>query len=218
LLPQSWSYNETQRPTRCKDIIIGDTKIEAIIMDGLINAIPQTRLTELAQSSIKDANGFLSAFEFTPDMEQSAYRDSMRCFLSVGMFQYPNVIVATSFPGKVYYYHFDEPSPYPGPTFGLPYHGQCALFVYQNGNAEYPVEARTTAENMGKLWTAFASGKSTPWEEFKIAKRFMRFGPKGESLMQNWESDQNREYKWLKWSDENYEDLKNFTRKLTVRV
>jgi carboxylesterase type B len=218
LLPQSWAYNETQKTTRCKEIIIGDTKIEAIIMDGLINAIPQTRFSQLVHDTIQDGEGFLRAFDFMPDMDKTAYRDAMRCFLSVGMFQYPNILVAKRFPGKVYFYHFDEPSPYPGPTFGLPYHGQCALFVYQNGNAEYPVAAKTTAESMGKIWTAFASGKAAPWEEYKVATRFMRLGPNGESSLHTLETDRVREYNWIGWVDENYESLKQLTRHLTVRV
>jgi hypothetical protein len=187
-------------------------------MDGLIKSIPQAKLTELVHASMKDGEGFLRAFGFTPDMEQEAHRDSMRCFLSVGMFQYPNIIVAKSFPGKVYFYHFDEPSPYPGPTLGLAYHGQCALFVYQNGNSGYPLAATTTAENMGKIWTAFASGNATPWEEYKVANRFMRLGPNGELSLQSWETDRGREYKWLEWVNENYESLKQFTRELTCKV
>lgn len=218
LLPQSWPYNEKQKPTRCKEIIIGDTKIEAIIMDGLINSIPRAKLVELVHASIKDGEGFLRAFGITPGMNSAAYLDAMRCFLSVGMFQYPNILVAKTFPGKVYFYHFDEPSPYPGPTLGLPYHGQCALFVYQNGNADYPVSARTTAENMGKIWTAFASGNAAPWEEHKVANRFMRLGPNGELSLQSCETDCVREYKWLEWVNENYESLKQFTRELTCNV
>jgi carboxylesterase type B len=218
LLPRSWPYDEIQKPTRCKEIIIGDTKIEAIIMDGLINSISQEKLQEMVHTSMKDGDGFLRAFGIDLDMAQAAYRDAMRCFLSVGMFQYPNVLVAKNFPGKVYFYHFDEPSPYPGPTLGLPYHGQCALFVYQNGNTGYPVSARTTAENMGKIWTAFASGKTTPWEEYEVAHKFMRLGPNGESSLQSWETDRVREYKWLEWVDENFESLKQFTRDLTCKV
>ncbi|KAE9363905.1 alpha/beta-hydrolase, partial [Stipitochalara longipes BDJ] len=214
LLPQLWRYNDTQKLTRCKEIIIGDTKIEAIIMDGLINAIPQAKFPGIVHASMQDGDGFLRAFGFTPDLDKIAYRDAMRCFLSVGMFQYPNVLVAKTFPGKVYLYHFDEPSPYPGPTFGLPYHGQCALFVYQNGNPEYPVAAKTTAENMGKIWTAFATGKVVPWEDHNVGNRFMRLGPNGESSMQTLETDRVREYKWLGWVEENYESLKKLTREL----
>ena len=218
LLPRLWPYKEVQKLTRCKEIIIGDTKVEAIIMDGLINAIPQENFPGLVGASVNDDEGFLEAFEIRPNMGQKAYRDAMRCFLSVGMFQYPNILVARTFPGKVYLYHFDEPSPYPGPTFGLPYHGQCALFVYQNGIAEYPVSAKMTAERMGKTWTTFASGSAVPWEEYKTANRFMRLGPEGESSMQSWETDRVREYKWLEWVNKNYESLQQLTRDLTVKV
>ena len=218
LLPSSWPYKERQTPTRCKSIIIGDTKVEAIIMDGLIKSIPPSKLTALAHQSIKnDAEGFLNAFGITPDMDLTSYRDAMRVFLSVGMFQYPNILVASTFPGDVFFYHFDEPSPYPGPTFGLPYHGQCALFVYQNGVAEYPDAARNTAESMGRIWTAFANGNK-PWEIYGDARRFMRLGPGGENSMQSLESDEVREYKWMPWVKENYGSLKQLTRDLTVRV
>jgi len=218
LLLKSWQYNAPQTSTRCKEIIIGDTKIEAIIMDGLINSIPQAKFPSIVHASIPDSEGFLRAFGFSPDMDKTVYRDAMRSFLSVGMFQYPNILVAKTFPGKVYFYHFDEPSPYPGPTLGLPYHGQCALFVYQNGNAEYSVPAKRTAERMGRLWSAFAGGKAVPWEEFGVGKRFMRLGPDGEASLQSLESDDVREYKWLPWVEENYESLKKLTRELTVRV
>lgn len=217
VLLSQWSHNETQKPTRCKEIIIGDTKIEAIIMDGLINSIPQAKMVKLVHASMEGGEGFLRAFGLAPDMDSEAYLDFMRCFLSVGMFQYPNILVAKSFPGKVYFYHFDEPSPYPGPTFGLPYHGQCALFVYQNGNAEYPVGAKETAESMGKIWTTFANS-TMPWEEHKVAGRFMRLGPEGGFSMQDWESDLVREYNWLGWVKENFESVKKLTRELTLKV
>jgi hypothetical protein len=71
---------------------------------------------------------------------------------------------------------------------------------------------------MGKIWTAFASGKAAPWEEYKVATRFMRLGPNGESSLHTLETDRVREYKWIGWVDENYESLKQLTRQLTVRV
>jgi hypothetical protein len=48
---------------------------------------------------------------------------------------------------------------------------------------------------MGKIWTAFASGETMPWEEYKVAERFMRFGPEGGISMQSLEPDKGREYK-----------------------
>ncbi len=233
LLPKEWDYRAVQKETRCKEIIIGDTHIEAIIMDGLISKIPQSKFLSIVKSTIPDASGFLRAFGFSipteqegenaKEMEYTAYRDAMRTFLSVGMFQYPNVLVANKYPGKVYFYHFDEPSPYPGPTFGLAYHGQCALFVYQNGNETYPEGARNTAERMGRIWTGFASGKGPikgldDWEEYGVAKRFLRFGPNGGAGMQSLESDEVRQYKWLNWVEGkgNFDSVIELVRKLTL--
>lgn len=53
LLLKEWAYNETQNPNHCKDIIISDTKVEAIMMDGIINSVPQQKFTDLAHASIK---------------------------------------------------------------------------------------------------------------------------------------------------------------------
>ena len=53
LLPKEWLYNVTQKANRCKEIIIGDTNIKAITMDGLINSVPQQKFTDLAHASIK---------------------------------------------------------------------------------------------------------------------------------------------------------------------
>jgi carboxylesterase type B len=69
LLPQLWSYKESQPLTRCKEIIIGDTKIEAIIMDCFINSILQTKFPDIVHNSMKGSEGFLKAFGFTPGME-----------------------------------------------------------------------------------------------------------------------------------------------------
>jgi hypothetical protein len=71
---------------------------------------------------------------------------------------------------------------------------------------------------MGRVWTAFAAGKTVPWEEYGVGRRFMRFGPQGEAEVVSLETDRVREYKWLPWVEENYESLKKLTRELTVRV
>lgn len=217
LLPVDWQYQAKQTPNRCKSIIIGDTQVEALIMDGLIKNLPQSEFEPVVHSVVKDSAGFLKAFGFTPNMDPIAYRDAMRCWLTVGMFHYGHILVAATFPGTVYYYHFDEPSPYPGPTYGLPYHGQCALFTYQNEVERYPDAARKTAETMGHIWTAYVSGK-VPWEEYRVKGRFMRFGPNGKESMQDRESDEVRSYTWKPWVDANFEDLKQLVQKITVKV
>jgi carboxylesterase type B len=221
LLPSSWRLDQPQPPTRCKAVILGDTRVEAIILDGLSLKIPQPAFHDLARSAFQsptDASAFLTHFGFTtsPNLPYEAYRDAMRLFLSVAMFQFPNLGIAASFSsaGDAYLYHFEEPSPYPGPTFGIPYHGQCALFMFQNETHTYPESARRIAIEMAEMWTAFAHGKK-PWEAYSKGKRFMRFGPGGECTMKDFESDKMREYGYLEWLREHFDEVKVFAQKLT---
>lgn len=225
LLPKSWNYLEAQAPTRCKSIIIGDTQVEAIIMDGLISAYPLHKFDQVVRRIVSKPSDFYTAFDFPmqddAENDQTAYVHAMRSWLSLGMFQWPGVLVARTFPGSVYHYHFDEPSPYPGPTVGIPYHGQCALFVHMNDSQSYPEDVRKTAEKMASLWTAFAYNSPKgedkgPWEPYNKGERFMRFGPHGETEMQSFESDRVRGYKWLPWVKENFEELRRLTVALTI--
>jgi hypothetical protein len=226
LLPSSWHLREAQPPTRCKEIILGDTGIEAIIMDHLSHSITQPRFHQLVHSAFTtpaDATAFLQHFHFTPSPElpYEAYRDALRLFLSVTIFQFPNLGIAESFAPSsssyraAYLYHFEEPSPYPGPTFGIPYHGQCALFMYQNECATYPAPARKVAEEVGRIWTAFAHGRK-PWQSFEKGGRFMRFGPKGECGMEDFDSDSTRDYGYLGWLREHFEEVKEFAQGVTL--
>jgi hypothetical protein len=81
-------------------------------------------------------------------MEQSRYRDAMRYLISVGMFQYPNILVAKTFLGKVYFYHFDEPSPYLGPTFGCRI--MCVLLCIRMGRVRVSCTSEDNGGEYGK--------------------------------------------------------------------
>jgi carboxylesterase type B len=225
LLPSQWTLGDVHPVTRCKQLILGDTRVEAIIMDGLIQSIAQDKWQDMVSSHFSSptvAEGFKTAFGFpafaVPELPYEEYRDLMRRFLSVGMFQHGALGVAETFApaGKAYLYHFEEPSPYPGPTLGLPYHGQCALFVYQNHVPEYPTEAAATAREMGKIWTAFAHGKE-PWNEYKVGGEFMRLGPEGKCEMVSMQEDNCRDYSYLPWLRENFEEVRGFVQKVTIR-
>jgi hypothetical protein len=92
-------------------------------------------------------------------MPYEAYRDAMRLFLSTAMFQIPNFGIVESSGPHTYLHHFEEPSPYPGLAFGIPYHGQRALFMYNNESYQYSDPTRSTAVEMARVWTAFTHGQ-----------------------------------------------------------
>lgn len=218
LLPASWQLGQ-DRPTRCKELIVGDTKVEGIILDGLSRRIPQARFAELIQaafSSAADADAFSQHFGFRSEkMPYEAYRDALRHFFSVMMFQFPNLRIAETFGevGNVYLYHFEEPSQYAGPTFNLSYHGQCALYMYNNEVDSYSAGGRHTAEEMALKWTAFAHGKA-PWEAYPSSKRFMRFGPGGKLSMETIETDKIRNYDYIDWLRDHFEEVREFAQQL----
>jgi hypothetical protein len=87
--------------------------------------------------------------------------------------------------------------------------------MYQNECAGYPAPARKVAEEMGRVWAAFAHGRK-PWQRFETGGQFMRFGPKGEFGMEDFESDGTREYGYLGWLKEHFEEVKEFAQGITL--
>src|SRR6185437_6674500 len=69
LLPASWSLGEEHPCTRCKQIILGDTRVEGIVVDGFSRRVSQARFHELIRSafSVTDAKDFSRYFGFTSE-------------------------------------------------------------------------------------------------------------------------------------------------------
>jgi carboxylesterase type B len=209
-----WDVFAKQKGNRCKSIILGDTKHDGIIVDYISSNISQpiflSNISKIFTSStlgIGELDTFLSYFNIHKDaMSTESYREALRYFFSVLIFQYPNLCIARSFSGKVYLYHFDELSVTEGMTKGLSYHGQCAMYLFQNHNEELPDSHVKLAVEMGKTWMAFASRESRPWEEFGRKERFRRFGGgEGKSVLVDVRNDSGRDYDWLEWLDGNRE-------------
>jgi carboxylesterase type B len=217
VLPESWAF-EQSNSTRCRSLIIGDTNVEGLILDALAKRVKPSQFQRLLRTVLSDmeADEFCRLFAFTGDDSQpwETYRDSMRRFLSIMMFQFPNLRIAQTFKatggGEAYLYHFEEPSPYPGPTFGLSYHGQCALYMYCVENDTLPIESQRVAKTMAKIWTDFAYGVQ-PWEAYTDAERFMRFGPHGDVTLKDESSDETRQYGYADWLTEHFEPVKELT-------
>jgi carboxylesterase type B len=217
LLPESWKF-EQPNSTRCRSLIIGDTNVEGIVLDGLAKRMKPSQFQKVLRSVLSkcDADEFCRIFAFTGNDKErwETYRDSMRRFFSIMMFQFPNLRIAETFKAadgsKAYLYHFEEPSPYPGATFGLSYHGQCALYMYCVENDNLPKESQYVAETMAQTWTAFAHGVE-PWEAYTEGERFMRFGPRGDVALMDQKNDETRQYSYVGWLKEHFEPVKRFT-------
>lgn len=212
LLPKSWTFKQS-KVTRCKSLVIGDTNVEAIILDGLFKRVKREKFQSILRSvlSDQDADDFDRIFG-TNATSWEVYRDAMRRFMSTMMFQFPNLRIAETFRGEgAYLYHFEEQSPFKGPTFGLSYHGQCALTMYCVENETLPPESQHVAEMMAKQWTAFAHGVK-PWDRFVDSRQFMRFGPHGKVTLEDMQSDKTRHYDHIEFVRQHFEGLKEVAR------
>jgi len=210
LLPTTWKLGNSHPSSSCKEFITGTARVEAIMFDRIVQQLPQPLFHKLVLGAFKnasDAELFCKYFGFTPSEEQpfEAYRDAFRFFLTVVIFHFPSLRIAETFGGKAYLYHFEEPSPYEGPTFGLPVHGQCAVFVYNNDRKFWPESGQRVSLEMMKKWTGFAYGKEL-WELYAAEKRFMRLGPEGECSLRSFEDDETGNYGYLNWLREHVDE------------
>lgn len=223
VLPQGWNFDD-KLVTRCRSIILGDTNVEGVILDGIAMSIKPDVLQHMIRETMSDADAdnFCRQFDFRGDEQDwMSYRDSIRRFLGFMMFQFPNLRIAQTFNrtsqgGDAYLYHFEELSPFAGPTFGLSYHGQCALYMYGVENEALPASSKLVAEEMTSAWIAFAHD-ATPWQPYTEARIFMRYGPNGKSGAMTMEKDATRSYGCVSWTEAHFEEAKTLARKLLLR-
>ncbi|CZR59010.1 uncharacterized protein PAC_08902 [Phialocephala subalpina] len=211
-LPLKWDMFAKQEGSRCKSLILGDVGCDGIVVDYISSRVPQSRFLHHIENiftSTEEADTFMAHFGLQKEtMTEQKYRDALRFFFSVMLFQYPNLNIARNFGGKAYLYHFEQPSVFEGFTKGLSFHGQCATYLYQNKNELLPEDHVKTAEQMAKIWTGFASGKTSMlWEEFQKKESFMRFGPR-EHILTNVDEDDTRRYDYLEWLEEHHDEAK----------
>lgn len=224
LLKENWKYEDNAPNTRCKEFIIGDTNIEAIIFDGLIKRLPQERFQQLVNDSFSSqlAQELYSKFGFSRDPQsEEHFRKAFRLLVGNTLFNYSHLGIANSsqnsetWRDNVYLYHFEEPSPFPGPTRGLSYHGLCAMLLHLNELDICPPSTQNVSREAARIWTAFAHGQQ-PWEPYSKEQRFMRFGPEGESSLQSFESDNTRDYGFQEWLGVHIDEVGLFVRKLVL--
>ncbi|KAJ5899620.1 hypothetical protein N7495_004364 [Penicillium taxi] len=226
LLSLGWKYEDSVTDTRCKEIILGDTSVEGIIFDGRLKKLPQAlfhkRIDEAFSPQV--AGELYARFGFTrePQSEED-FRKAFRLFIGNTLFNYHNVGIANAsinsdvWRDHVYLYHWDEPSPFPGPAQGLSYHGLCAILMHLNELSNCPPETQKVALESAKIWAAFAHGKQ-PWEPYSQSRKFMRFGPLGESSLQSFASDTARDYGFQDWLGAHIYEVGPFVRNLIVNL
>jgi len=107
----------------------------------------------------------LEAFGITvQDLQHEQYDNAVCNFLSIIPFQYPKRHIAERSP-HAYYYHFEEVSPHPGPTFGVCCHCQYALYMYNLDIDNCLPNGKHVVHQLARISAANVYGK-VPWERY----------------------------------------------------
>jgi hypothetical protein len=89
--------------------------------------------------------------------------------------------------------------------------------MYNNDSNKYSAPVTRTAVDLARIWTCFAHGRE-PWETHSGSQRFMRFGPGGDAVMKDAGSDDIREYGYLDWCRNHWDDVMTFARSLVNKL
>lgn len=201
-------------------ITLGDTNVEAVIFEGLLKRLPQDRFhglidqtcsTEYAQKRYHNC-GFSSGPQSAED-----FRKAFGLLVGNTLVNYSHVGIANAsknsdaWRDKVYLYHYEGQSPFPGPTQAISYHGLCAMLKHLNELPSCPAPTPQVSLEAARIWTPFAH-EEQPWGPYSQNGRFMRFGPEGRSGAYDFESDTTREYKFQTRLGERIDKVGKFVR------
>jgi len=174
---------------------------------GIANALATSLHNNLPSNA---ATTVLEAYGIHPTTEDD---EAMKLIIDLATdiaYAAPALAYARSFPGKTYYYHFNEPNPWDGPFKGCSTHMLDAAFLFQNFNEQMPPRAQKVAEALAADFVKFANGVK-PWAEYeKGAGQVRTYGPSDKSvtgIAGNNEWDNGRRDVLWKLSEEGKVDL-----------
>jgi carboxylesterase type B len=173
----------------CEELMIGDSQHDgnvfvfmglAQLKVGIASALTISLHTNLPASA---ADAVLQAYDICPTMEDDAAMDLiLRLATDIG-YVAPAVAYAQSFPGKTYYYQFNEPNTWDGPFKGNSTHMLDAAFLFQNFNEHMSKEPKMIAKDLATDFVKFSNGIK-PWVEHDMGKKLARvFGPSNKSRL-----------------------------------
>ncbi|PSN62539.1 para-nitrobenzyl esterase [Corynespora cassiicola Philippines] len=173
----------------CSDLMIGDCQHDGSVFffmglaerkSGIAIALSNSFRKNFADPSAAEA--VLEAYSITTTTDDdTALKQIMNLVTDVAYYA-PALAYAKSWPGKAYYYNFNELNPWDGALKGLSTHLLDAVFLFQNYNEHLTEEARQVAVTMARDFIKFANGLE-PWKQFnKEAGGTKVYGPSETSI------------------------------------
>jgi hypothetical protein len=170
----------------CEELMIGESQHDGNVFwfmglaqrkAGIAEALSaslRNNLPEDAAAAVLDAYGL----SITAD-DDTAMQHVIELATDIAYFM-PALAYARSYPGKTYYYHFNEPNPWDGPFKGYSTHMLDAAFLFQTFNENMSSEARMVAKGMAADFVKFANSVK-PWAEYRKgsedAEKVRTYGP-----------------------------------------
>ncbi|KAF2121851.1 carboxylesteras-like protein [Lophiotrema nucula] len=173
----------------CEELMIGDCQHDGTIffymglqprLAGIASAFCASLSKNLANPS--SAHSIFTAYNISPETSDEEATKKVFEFATDIAYVYPALAFACSWPGKVYYYNFNEPNHWEGSFKGHSTHGLDAALVFQNYNEKLEPEAKKVAIEFAKDFIDFANG-TTPWKQFDKQEGFTKaFGPSDQGV------------------------------------
>lgn len=173
----------------CDSLMIGDCQHDGAVFYfmGLSQRaanIATTLCTSLhANLPPTSARAILQAYNITPSTPDD---DAMQRIIDLATdiaYVAPTLAFARSFPGKTFYYQFNEPNPWIGAFEGKSTHMLDAAFLFQHFNEHMASGAQEVAKSLAEDFVKFANG-GEPWAEFDEGMGQVRtYGPSEKSTI-----------------------------------
>jgi hypothetical protein len=167
----------------CEELMIGDCQHDGNVFlfmglaqrkVGIAFALVTSLQSNLPASA---ADAILQAYDICPTMDDD---EAMKLIIHLATdiaYVAPAVAYAQNFPGKTYYYQFNEPNTWDGPFKGYSTHMLDAAFLFQNFREYMSTGPEMIAKDMAIEFVKFSNGVE-PWVEYDKGKKVARvYGP-----------------------------------------
>jgi hypothetical protein len=134
--------------------------------------------TSLTQSmGASSAKAVLQAYGITPTTSDDSAMQSIVDLATDIAYYAPALCFARSWPGRTYYYHFNEPNPWQGAFKGCSTHMLDAAYLFQNFAHKMGSKEKELGVALAMDFIKFTNGVK-PWDEYESVNCNVKaFGP-----------------------------------------
>ncbi|KAH7138013.1 carboxylesterase-like protein [Dendryphion nanum] len=173
----------------CTELTIGDCQHDGTVFGymGLLDrksGIASALTTSFTKNlpSLGAAEAILQAYNISSSTSDDDALQSIYNLVTDICYYLPAQTFAESFPGKSFYFQFNELNPWDGLFKGHSTHMLDAAFVFQNYNDKLEGEARQVAITLANDFIKFINGVA-PWKEYEKSTGVAKtFGPSTSSV------------------------------------